>query len=407
MGAEMRILCVTGYYKPAHVYGGPVRSVAALCESLTRMGAMVTVMTTNADGPGRCLAVPTGHEVTVDGVQVVYHPVMWPLARWLPFYSPALRQGCRTHVAGYDVVYLPATWTYAMWAGANAARRAGVPYIVSPRGSFMHWSMTQKSLKKRLYLALIERRLTNHAAAIHLTSDMERAQQQRWAFKPPVAVIPNGLDVRRFQTLPPRGAFRQRLGIPTDAPAALFVGRLHQEKRIDLLIEAFTLIARDVANSHLLLIGPDQDGSGERAKTQAHRAGLADRIHFTGLLTGADLMQAYADADLLLLLSHRENFGMVVVEAMAAGLPVLLSEDVGLAAEVKTAKAGFVVPAQADRVAEAWRRLLVDPSLRHRMGAAGQQLAKKQFAADVVATRMLEFFTSIIAREPDKQPEST
>lgn len=166
------------------------------------------------------------------------------------------------------------------------------------------------------------------------------------------------------------------------------------------MVEAFTLIAKDVANAHLLLVGPDEDGSGERALSQIRRAGLTNRVHFMGLLTGIDLMHAYADADLLLLLSHRENFGMVAVEAMAAGLPVLLSEDIGLAAEVERARAGFIVPAQAEEVAKAWRRLIIDPSLRYKMGGAGRQLAQSEFAADVVAKKMLNLFRVVVSRHP-------
>ncbi len=402
----MRILCVTGYYKPAHVYGGPVRSVSALCESLAQAGATVTVLTTNANGKSQCLEVPTNQAVTLEGVQVTYYPVIWPVAAWWPFYSPGLGRACRDLVRRYDLVYLPATWTYAMWVGARAAQEASIPYVVSPRGSFMRWAMTQKSLKKRLYLALIERQLINGAAAIHLTSIMEQAQQEKWGFKPPPVIVPNGIDAKRFESLPARGALRQRLGISPDISLALFVGRLHREKRIDLVVEAFVRVARDIENASLLLVGPDEDGSGEQARSQIRRAGLADRVHFMGLLTGVDLMRAYADADLLLLLSHRENFGMVVVEAMAAGLPVLLSEEVGLAPEVERAGAGFIVPAQAKEVAEAWRQLINDPGLRHKMGSAGRQLAQSEFAANVVARKMLDLFMSVISRHSDSRPEA-
>jgi glycosyltransferase involved in cell wall biosynthesis len=388
----VRVLCVTGYYKPAHVYGGPVRSISTLCESLTRGGISVTVLTTNANGKGQCLEAPIGRAVTVEGVQVEYYPALWPIAAWLPFYSPGLGKACRRLVPGYDVVYLPATWTYAMLAGARAAQEAGIPYIVSPRGSFMRWSMTQKSLKKRFYLALVERRLIDRAAAIHLTSAMEKEQQERWGFKPPAVIIPNGLDVERFEALPPAGALRRQLGIPPEASLALFVGRLHREKRINLIVEAFALVTKDVPNA------PDEDGSGVHAKTQARRIGLADRIHFTGLLSGAELMQAYADADFLLLLSHRENFGMVVVEAMAAGLPVLLSQEVGLATEVEHARTGFVVTDRAEDVAGAWIRLASDPDLRHKMGNAGRQLVRSEFAAEVVATKMRGLFASVVSR---------
>ena len=144
-----------------------------------------------------------------------------------------------------------------------------------------------------------------------------------------------------------------------------------------------------------MFVGPDYDGSGKAAEEQALRLGLADRVHFLGLLKGSDLLQAYTDADLLLLLSHRENFGMVAAEAMAAGLPVLLSDDVGLADEVTRAGAGLVVSAMLDNVVEGWSHLLADPVGRRTMGQNGRRLVRKQFASPVVAGRMLQLFLDV------------
>lgn len=393
----MKILCIVGYYKPAYVYGGPVKSVSSLCEGLAGIGNEVSVITTNANGNNKFLDVNPEQRTLIDGVQVCYYPVVWPFARWIPFYSPAMGRACRKIISEFDVVYLPGTWTYAMLVGARTAQQAGVPYVVSPRGSFMTFSMQQKRLKKRIYLELIERRLINNAAAIHLTCKMEQQQQERWHFKAPVSVIPNGLDINHLQILPPRGELRRRLGISVSAKIVMFVGRLHKLKRIKLMIESMTLFAKISNDTHLLLVGPEGDGSGKLAAEEATRNGIANRVHFTGLLEGEELMQAYSDADILTLLSYRENFGMVVVEGMAAGLPLVVSQDVGLADEIDRAGAGIVVsaPTTAEKVVNAWERLFLSVDLRKKMAQAGQSLVQEKFSAEKVANNMNDLFISL------------
>jgi len=387
---------VSAYYKPASIYGGPVRSVSALCEGLMQSNAQVTVLTTNANG-AEALTVPTQQPVNVDGVPVYYYPRLASRLAGSYFYSPRLRQACRENIRKQDVVYICGTWTYAMLAGATAALEAGIPFVVSPRGSFMTWSMRQKRLKKRVYLALLERRLMNGAAAIHCTSSLEQQQLGTWGFRPPSVVLPNGLDLTPFGRLPERGKLRRALSVPADGTLSLFVGRLHQEKRLDLMIEAFAMVARIMLNAHLLIVGPEGDGSGKKAQKQVHELGLSQRVHFAGLLTGMDLLQAYADTDLQVLLSHRESFAMVVAEAMAADLPVLVTEQVGLAAEVAKAGAGFCVAADKEKIAGAWVEMLLSPELRQEMGRKGGNLARRQFASEVVAAQMFKFLSSLPA----------
>lgn len=390
----MRILVVAAYYKPATVYGGPVRSVSALCEGLIQGGAQVTVLTTNANG-AEALTVPTGQPVNVDGVPVYYYPRLGSRLAASYYYSVGLKQACREHIRKFDVVYICGTWTYAMLAGATAAQAAGIPFVVSPRGSFMTWSMSQKPLKKRAYLALIERRLMNAAAAIHCTSSLEEEQLTRWGFRPPVTVIPNGLDLLPFNQLPERGTWRRSLGVPPDGTLSLFVGRLHKEKRLDLMIEAFASVAGRLPNAHLLIVGPEGDGSGKKAQRQVEGLGLSHRVHFAGLLTGMALMQSYADADLQVLLSHRESFAMVAAEAMAAVLPVLVTEQVGLAEEVAKAGAGYSVRPESEAIAKRWSGLLANPELRASMGQKGRDLVERYFATEVVSRQMVEFLRQI------------
>lgn len=392
----MHILVVTPYYKPAVLYGGTVSCLAALCEGLVKIGVKITILTTNAHGNSH-LAVPLDRPIEVDGVSVNYYPRhVSGLAP--PFYAPLLKAACYEKVKDCDVVYINGVWTYATIAGAGAAIKARVPFVISLHGSFMTEAMNQKTFKKRVYLALIEGRLINRAAGVLCTSPLEQEQFSQWAFKPPVSLIPNSLDMTPYRSLPARGKLRDRLGISSNNTLSLFVGRLHKEKRLDLVIRAFAMVTEKMPEAHLLVVGPEGDGSGQEAKTSVLDLGLEDRVHFTGMLTGADLLQAYADADLKVLFSVRENFAMVVAEAMAAGLPILVTPGIGLAAEVVEAGAGVCVSSQSEEIAQAWLHLLANPELRHTMGQRGRRLVQDNFSSTVVAQRTLNFLRSVVEK---------
>jgi glycosyltransferase involved in cell wall biosynthesis len=395
----VNILVFTPYYKPAYIYGGPARSIPALCEGLTKGGANVTVFTTNANGLGKVIAVPTNLPLDIDGVVVSYFSVDWPLARLYPFYSSRLGQACKSYISKFDVVYIAGNWTYPVWAGASSAERTKTPYIISPRGSFMKWSMGEKMFKKRVYLALLERRIVNHAAAIHVTSLLEKAQLRKWNFTPPVFTIPNGINIKPFTHLPQRGKLRDSLGIPQKSTVSLFVGRLHKEKRLDLIIKSFANFSQELSNTHLLIVGSDQDGTGKMAKDLVSRLCLSSQVHFLGPLIGDNLMQAYVDSDLLVLMSHRENFGMVVLEALAIGLPVLLTKEVGLADEIEQSKSGLVVEANEIEAGKVWRNLLLEQDVRESMGKKGAALVCDRFETGIVASKMADLLHLVSAKD--------
>jgi glycosyltransferase involved in cell wall biosynthesis len=388
----MRILCITGHYKPADVYGGPVRTIPMLCEGLVRAGSQVTVFTTNANGLGQSLSVPTDHSVNMDGVEVYYF-ARSRLARLVPYYSTALGKACQMYMKDFDVAYLCTTWTYPMFAGARAARRASIPYVVNPMGSFMTHALREKWLKKRLYYWLVERHLVNHAAAIRCTSLMEKEQLKRLSLQPQSVVIPEVLDLAVFSNLPSRGRLRSSLGLPPQARLSIFVGRLAPEKRLELTVEAFARVAEQVPEAHLAVIGPEA-GSGQALRLRVETLGVEKQVHFLGLLTGDWLLQAYADADLLVQLSAHENFGMVIVEAMASGLPVLVSDRVGLAEDVGRAGTGCVISSRVDEIAQKWHWMLSTPDVEQ-MGVRGRQLVQQRFSMDVVATQMLDLLSRV------------
>ncbi len=405
--ASMRVLCVVAYYKPAYVYGGPARSVPALCEAMAQQNAQVTVFTTNANGKNR-LDLPTGVPLKVDGVEVYYFPLS-SLSPPRYYYSQSLTEACYRQVKFFDVVYICGNWVSQVPVASRSALKAGVPYVISPRGSFMEWpinvkwslrmewSINQKRLKKKFYLWLVERHCMDHAAAIHCTSDLEAEQIVDYGFRPPVVVIPNPAP-RLLPGRPlVRGHLRQQLGIPLDAPVSLFVGRLHQLKRLSRTIEIYAQVKKDIPDLHFVIVGDDEDGSGLLARQQVSSLGLQDSVHFTGLLKGDDLIQAYLDADLLVFFSYRENFGMVVVEALSMGVPVLLSKEVGIGAEVVEYNAGLVVDVDSDEAGEKWKSLILSSQLRQHMSAAGYCLTQAIYSPENVSKKMLELFSQLVA----------
>ncbi len=253
---DMRILCITPYYKPAYVYGGPTRSNSELCEALVKLGAEVTVLTTNANGK-KTLDVPLGVPIIVDGVEVYYYPTL-PIFPHSFFYSPALARACYQKAVQYDVAFLDTIFSHAMGPGVAACKQANVPYIITLRSALLPWGLRHKKLKKDLYLFLVGDTYFNHAAALHCTAPIEALALQKLGLRPPSFVVPNGIDTDQYNNLPPRGAMRQVLNIPEQANVLLFLGRLHVKKRPDIAIEALASSQSLPGETHLILAGPDE-----------------------------------------------------------------------------------------------------------------------------------------------------
>src|SRR5512141_1625343 len=228
----MRILFISGYYKPAYVYGGPILSMSVLCEGLARAGTPVTVLPTDANRSGRLL-LPLRRASDVDGVEVWYFP---SALRGSYIFSPALEAAVRRRVREFDVVFSNDMWGHVFFPTVSACTRARVPLIVQPHGQLQPWALKHRALKKKLYLAIAGKRLINRVSAVHCTADTERDSFARLGLRPPAFVVPNAIDMARFGKLPPRGGLRSRLGIPESAVQLLFLGRLTGIKRPDIAI---------------------------------------------------------------------------------------------------------------------------------------------------------------------------
>lgn len=375
-------------------HGGVSVSVRELCRGLATIGVGVEVWTTRrAYDPA--IDGPADEQLKAAGVTLRYfpvHPWAWLGQRYA--YSPALGQALRERIPKVDVVHIHALWLYPTMITARICRRARIPYLISPCGALDPYSVRRHGLVKRLYGLLIERRTLAGAAVWHFTSELEQRQAETFGAARPGVVIPRAVPLEDIPDVP-KGEFRRRHPEIGQRHILLFLGRLHPKKRPDLAVAAFIEVARRRQDVHLVMAGPD-DGTASSSRDQLRRADLLVRATFTGLLDAAAKWEAIWDSSLLLLPSEEENFGMAALEAMAAGVPALVSPFVGLADVVRRAACGLVVELNPTAWAQAVERLLERPDERRTMGTAGRRIATQEFAGDRVARSMRDVYASVL-----------
>jgi len=370
----MRILHVVPTYLPAVRYGGPIRSVHGLCRALARAGHEVSVMTTSVDGDGDS-SVPLDKAVDIDGVQVRYFRSAF-LRRL--YFSPSLAQALPEAVSSADLVHLHSVFLWPTLAAAAAARDAGVPYVLSPRGMLVRELIERRStLVKRAWIALFERRNLGRAAAVHLTSELERSELLALGLAPRETItVANGVELGE----------EPAVGARDDT--ILYLGRINWKKGLDRLIEAL----RDIPRGRLVIAGNDEEGLTPRLRAVARAAGVAGRVEFAGYVEGEAKRKLLERAAVFVLPSVSENFGNAALEAMARGCPVVLTKDVGLAEAVKAGSAGVISDGDAASLAVAIRSLVEDSARRATAGAAARTLVRERYGWDRIAAEMASHY---------------
>lgn len=402
----MHILHVTPYYYPAVQYGGPIQSVHLLNKYLVRKGHRVDVLTTTAGIDARQLAravqqqelLREAERYRLDGVYVRY-VACWGVEPY--YFSPALARAMWTDMQDYDVVHITGLWNFPSTAAAWISRSKHRHYILSPRGMLYPEAIHLKSAwKKKLYYALIARHDLHRATLLHFTTAHEAEQSMAYLhLQTPYRVIPNGMetDVIR-QAL--ASAHTQPDGLP-DAPYVLYLGRIHPMKGLPLLIEAFGRLVQGSRYPDLMLViaGDDQHAYAAAIKQQVRDRGLQHRVWFVGQVSGTCKWQLYSRASLFVLPSLSENFGMAVVEAMACGCPVVVTEGVALSREIHAHSAGLVVSREAAALVEAMSRLLQDNALRGQLVAQAARLVDTSYRIEAVADAMIQAYAWMVGKD--------
>lgn len=376
----MRILHVVPTYLPATRYGGPIFAVHGLCRALAARGHKVTVFTTNVDGPNES-DVPIATPIERDGVQVRYFRSQH-LRRL--FWAPEMGRALERHAPEYDLLQLHSVFLWPTAKAASVARRLGLPYVITPHGMLRPELIRLKSrLSKTVWLRLVERQNLERAAAIHVTTSGERIDLERLGYRlPRVFVVPFGIDDSApASTRDPSPAVREAT---RRRPLVVSVGRVNWKKGLDRLVIAM----KHVPGAFLAIAGNDDGGELERLHKLVRAEGLTGRVQFTGPVLGSDKAELFAAGDVFVLPSHSENLGIVVLEALAAGMPVVVTPNVGLASDVQECGAGLVSEGEPERLGRAINRLLQDSRLRSEMGARGRRMVAERFNWDSIARRM-------------------
>ena len=387
MDEPLRLLHVVPTYLPAVRYGGPIRSVHALCRELAAAGHDVQVFTTSVDGPSDS-DVPLMTPVDVDGVKVTYFPSR--VLRRL-YWSPPMGRALAASTAGFDAVHLHSVFLWPILAGARAARAHGVPYVISPRGMLVPELIRRKSRwVKEAWIRLVDRPNLEAAAAVHATSAIEARHIASFGWRlPPIAMIPHGVD---DPPAPSKAALSPDVAAAiSGGPMVLSFGRLSWEKGLDRVIAALP----EAPAVRAVMAGDDGGHAGFLAQ-EAARLGVADRVTIIARhVSGPDKEALFAAARLFAMTSLSENFGIAAFEAMRRGVPVLATPDVGMSEIVRDTRAGLVVDPTPSAIAAGLREMFADPALCRRRGEAGQTHVIDHYGWPAVARRMAELYRSI------------
>jgi glycosyltransferase involved in cell wall biosynthesis len=380
----MHILHLTPYYAPAYVFGGVVRSCEGMARALVRHGHTVTVVTT--DALNQTQRYRDSLDEIMDGVRVVRVRNASPRLRGQANLSTpfGMRKIVPELLETVDIIHCHEFRTVENLIVTPLAAALGKPMVLSPHGTLTHETGrgALKALWDRLFSPSVARRFTDVVGLSIAEVNEVRSLWSTFGAQANFASIPNGVDPQSYTNLSGRAAFRERYRLG-DGPICLFMGRLHARKRVGLLVEAFK--AADVPGARLVIVGPDE---GMLATIQPM---LDDRIISTGYLGGADRLAAFAAADLLALPAVGEGLPMVVLEAMSAGLPVIVSPGCNLP-EVAQYGAGIQADVTLEALHDALRQLLSDADKRARMGAAAATLVSERFTWDAVAEQLEQVY---------------
>lgn len=364
-------------------------SVTGLAAALARSGVRTRIASLDYVEHGRRLEPPG-----VTSISVLPSMFWRRLRGWSPALAAAISKVASERV---DIIHHHGLWMYPGIYARRAANRFGVPLVISPRGMLDSWSLRRGVVRKAFASAAYERRNLRTARLFHATSDMEAEAIRRYGLKQPIAVISNGIELPDSDATLPRALVEDRLPGLRGRRAVLFMGRLHPKKGLDMLIGAWSTLQRDIPGWHLVIAGPDQGGlRGELEAAVARDSTIRDNVTFSGMLEGT-LKDAVLDhADVFVLPTRSENFGMAIAEALAHGVPVVTTTAAPWP-DLVTYDCGWWVAPEPKAITEALRSaMLRTPEERRAMGARGRRYASERFSWDSVGAQMVEMYRWVV-----------
>ena len=386
----MKVLQVIPSYVPAYHIGGPVSAVHDLCRALARHGIEVSVFTTTIGLDQMPSPLPARNNI--DGVEVTYFP-----ASLFKKYNHAygIARAIRREIQNYDIVHVHSVFSYTTLVACATCRENKKPYLLNPWGALDKDMINFRNrMLKMAYIKIIERNNLETASVIQVSSDYERIKIQALGFNRNIEIIPPGINFQEYSKQD--DLLRARYPELKDKKIILYLGRIHPKKGIAILLKAFCKVIATRDDTYLVIAGPI-DGYAKRIiRFVKDDSALNKRVIFTNMLLGSDKVAAFYSSDIFVLSSYGENFGIAALEALACGLPVILTKEVGLSADVEEYGAGLIVNQDISEISEAMERLLSDSDLRKAISLRAKSLVRSRFDLDIIADKMIGLYKNII-----------
>ncbi|MDH6062762.1 glycosyltransferase [Umezakia ovalisporum] len=381
----------------ALVRGGPSEAVLQMVQALNHFGVEAEIATTNDNG-SQLLDVHLGKCIDYQQVPLWFFPRFSPpinSVREFAF-SQDFTNWLWRNIKHYDLLHVHAIFSYPSTAAMAMARLQKVPYIIRPIGQLCTWSLQQSAFKKQLYLKIIEKANLNHSRKIHFTATAEQEEAAHLNLTCCSFVLPLGISINP-KIADARQRMRQHFNLVPDEPIILFLSRLHPKKGLDYLIPALGKLSD--YRFTFVLAGSGTPEYENYVKSLLVTHGIKTRTYFTGFVKGEFKDLLIQGADLFTLTSHSENFGVAVLEALAAGIPALVTPGVALADIIKQQQLGYVTELNINAIASAIGNILTHPEKMREMGDAAREFIFNNYTWDSVAAKMMAIYKDILARK--------
>lgn len=305
-------------------------------------------------------------------------------------FSPKLVRWLWRHIRQFDVVVIRAMLHPLSSACAWIARWMKVPYVITPHGTLSRYTFEHRNTwLKRNYYRLVESKTLEGASCIQATTPQEREQVKELGTDTPIRVIPHPFE----------GGTRQN-EVQRDPKQVLFLSRLHPMKGLDLLMEAASRVREDHPEVHFVIAGSGSEEYEAELRQRSQELQIQDRVEFVGFVEGEEKQRLFASCGAFVLPSYRENFGIAAIEAMDAGMPVVVSDCVETYTDIVEYDAGIVIKPDASELVEALERLLSTPQLRDRLGKRGKSLVAEKYSPQRVGRKLRDMYKDSVNGNP-------
>jgi glycosyltransferase involved in cell wall biosynthesis len=386
---KMRIIHVISTLSP--LAGGTSVACVGTAKAVAALGHEVTIHTTDHGMAPH--ALPAFETVGKGELRIVVHRHV-PPGSLFRHASIGMWRALASEIPQSDVVRLHSLYMFHDWVVWRECRRAGIPYILQPHGALDPFIFRHHRWRKAIIEQLIQNRVTRDAALVYFTSEGERRLAQPHIFGRPSIAIPLGIDLDEVTNLPPATVFRQHHPEIGDRRIVLSLGRINFKKGFEILIPAFAAALKQDPDLHLVIAGPHEAWAA-RLHMLVRAWAISDHVTFTGLLDRCSVMEAYAAADLFVMPSHTENFGIAAAEAISAGVPSILSDNVQIARLAVQHNACWMVPLVISEWTDAILHALSSPDEARNVGEAGKQWSKRAFAWPEKAQQLVRLYEGL------------